>query len=188
MPAKPKQTEPEKMRRIGLCLTDDLRRSLLALGMLPDGQEGGESPQVEPAGAPQVTGALRRYASLLANAAREIESALDRQEWNYLADVMNGSADLWDWTESPMPAKSLLAANAHDANELDGAGAKWFGDEEGEKRAKALVGKLSRMTEIQAEAVTAAIRWFWTHLEIDHQEDRWWTLAYRLPQRRAMDR
>lgn len=40
--------------------------------------------------------------------------------------------------------------------------------------------KLRALGYAEAEAVAAAVRWFWGHCgDIDHQTDNWWTAAFR---------
>jgi len=127
-------------------------------------------------GAVEVTAALARLGRLLDGASRAVARKLTRDEWCYLADACNGT--LWDWAN---PTALVLAANAEDAQALDGLGAKWFGDADSAPRAvAALVAKLSKLSLVEADAVALAIAWFWRHCEdIDITEDAWWLPAFR---------
>lgn len=116
-----------------------------------------------------ITGPQRRLAQLVERAARDIP--LSRAEWNAVADVMNGCADLYDYAESSVPALLMVAANLEDS---PGIGEKWSVD------AKALLRKLQRLTPTHGEAILAAVRWAWRHVDAwDHAKDEWWTPAFR---------
>jgi hypothetical protein len=171
---------PPEYRRIGLALAPSLVRSMRILGLTPavDARDG-----VPADGATQVTSALARYADSVERAGRELCLVLDAQEWNLIADVMNGCADLWDYTESPMPILPLIRANVEDGHALDGAGYKWFGDDDrkgSDRRVRALSEKLRKLTPVQGDALAAAVRHFRRNCgDIDHLEARWWTPEFR---------
>lgn len=125
------------------------------------------------AGAADVARALARYGDLLAAAGREVERAIRREEWCYLADCCNGL--IWDGA----PTAAVLEAQAADAHSLDGLGSKYFGDD-GDAGVEALLAKLRKLTPLQSEAVALAVRWYWgRHEEVDFAEDRWWAVAFR---------
>jgi hypothetical protein len=171
----------ERMRRISLAVSPRLDQVLRTLGLEPEAKPDDGVPAD---GATQVTSALSRYAELLDRASREVDQILERDEWNYLVDVLNGCADLWDWSESPIPSLSLIRANAEDAHRLDGAGDKWFGDEPGsaDKATKIFLAKLGapKLQPIHGDAILAAVRWFWRHhQDINHTKHRWWTAEFR---------
>lgn len=170
----------ERMRRISLAVSPRLDQTLRTLGLEP---EGNPDDGVPADGATQVSSALARYAELVDRASREVSKRLKREEWNYLADVLNGCADLWDWSETPMPSLSLIRANVADAHALDGAGDKWFGDGNpgsGDKATKGFIAKLAELEPIHGDAILAAVRWFWRHHRtVDHIEHAWWTTQYR---------
>ena len=107
----------------------------------------------------------------------EVESILDREEWNCLADVMNGA--LWTVQSGTRPGM-IFAANVEDGHRLNGVGEKWF-ESSPDERIKALIGKLHALTYVQAWAVGSAIRWFWANseLQFDHQTEEWWTMKFR---------
>ena len=138
-------------------------------------------------GAVPVSAALARYAEHVGRATREIERTLTRPEWNAIADIMNGCADLWDYSGTTLSHLLCIRANVEDGHRLDGLGHKWFGEgAKGDQAIKHLLDKLAKMTEIQGDAVAAATRYFWQHTEpgeIDHSKDAWWTLAYRTKER-----
>jgi hypothetical protein len=171
----------ERMRRISLAVSPRLDQVLRTLGLEPEAKPDDGVPAD---GATQVTSALSRYADSIERASRELDRVLVRAEWNYLADVMNGCADLWDWSESPIPSLSLIRANAEDAHRLDRTGDKWFGEEldtgSGDKAAKAFFAKLAKLEPIHGDTILASVRWFWRHhIAIDHSEDFWWTIEFR---------
>ncbi len=116
-----------------------------------------------------VTGPAKRLAKLVERAARDIP--LSRAEWNAVADVMNGCADLYDYAESDVPALLMVTANLQDAIGIE---EKWKVD------VKAICRKLNRLTPTHGEAILAAIRWAWRHCDAwDHSKDEWWTAAFR---------
>lgn len=121
----------------------------------------------------QVNGVIRRHALLIEQAGRELAAVLTRGEWNLIADVNNGTADLWDYSGSDMPAMSMIAANVEDGHRLDGAGEKWGVDVPG------LLAKLRALTPTHGEAIADAVRWFWDHDGIDHTAAEWWHPAFR---------
>lgn len=122
----------------------------------------------------QVNGMIRRHALLIDRAARELDAVLTRAEWNLIADVNNGCADLWDYSGSGLPYLTGIAANVEDGDRLDGVGGKWAVD------VPALLAKLRALTPTHGEAIADAVRWFWDHpQEIDHTRDEWWTPAFR---------
>lgn len=122
----------------------------------------------------QVNGVIRRHALLIERAAAELKPVLTRAEWNLIADVNNGCADLWDYSGSDLPALVGITANVDDGDRLEGAGEKWDVD------VPALLRKLASLTPTHGEAIADAVRWFWDHsAEIDHQKDEWWSPAFR---------
>lgn len=167
---------PTDRRRIQLTVNDDVFR-LLAL----DPKEHG---------AIQVSAALARYAQHVGWAARTVERTLTRDDWNFFADISNGCADLWDYSETPLSHLLLLKAQVEDGHRLDGAGYKWFGEgEAGDKGIKALLAKLATMTDVHGDAIAAALRHFWANFEdIDLLTDDWWTLAFRTRPRAVAER
>lgn len=124
-----------------------------------------------------INGSLRRFAALVAAAARDLEAVLSRPEWNYLAAALNGCADLWAWTDAPVPALTLIAAEAWDAHRLNREGDQWFG---GKKKADEAVAELCRKLKALTPAHGEAVRRFWADTGIDHAQEEWWTLAHRL--------
>ncbi len=129
-----------------------------------------------------INGALRRYSGSIVQASRELESVLVRAEWNYLADCLNGCADLWDYAETPLSSLTLIRAEAHDAHRLNRTGGKWFGETKkaGDKGAAELGQKLDAMTALHGDAILCAVRHFWEHPGIDHTVESWWTVEHRV--------
>ncbi len=117
--------------------------------------------------------------------------ALEPAEWNFLADVLNGTplldaANFWN--------ASCLALEAHDAHRLNRTGDKWFGEElrpgSGDKAAAALVKKLQALSWEQIQYVLTAVSFFWDRDQADRQISRrgpWWTLPFRVERIAAED-
>lgn len=121
---------------------------------------------------------LRRYARQVEQAGRELQAVLDRKEWNYLADVLNGCGDLWDLGDPGLPSLALIRAEADDGDRLNGLGKKWKVD------VPDMLRKLEALSPAHGEAILAAVRWFWSHPEaIDHKKDEWWHPRFRRPAR-----
>ena len=122
----------------------------------------------------QITGLIRRHALLTEQAPRELDAVLSADEWNLIADVNNGCADLWDYSESSIPYLSGIAANVEDGDRLDGTGAKWGVD------VPELLRRLAALARVHGEAIADAVRWFWDRPEaIAHTVDHWWLPAFR---------
>ena len=119
-------------------------------------------------------GPAQRLARLVERASRELEAVLDRGEWNAIADVMNGCADLFDYAESTVPALTLLVANLRDGDLLNGLGRKWSVDVPDMSR------RLEALTPTHGEAILCAVRWAWRHTEAwDQDRDPWWRPSFR---------
>lgn len=158
---------PTEKRRLFLTILDpDVVRTL-----------GLEPAAPDQFGAAQAWGALARYAGLLNRAGRELEQVLDHQEWRYLADALNGCADLWDYDGPPIPGLTLILAEAADAHLLNRAGDRRF-DSDPDGRVTALIGKLQSLTPTHGDAILAAVRWFWGHTELG-ADSEWWRVAAR---------
>lgn len=174
---------PTENRRIGLTLSPALVKSLKVLGLSPDLNPNDGVPAD---GAIQITAALVRYADAIDRAGRELNQVLERAEWNLMADVLNGCADLWEYSESPpMYSLSMIRAEVEDGHRLDGLGYKWFGENDrkaSDVKLKALLVKLGKLNAIQGDAIMAAVRHFWRHAgdDIDHTEVAWWTPEFRV--------
>lgn len=158
---------PSDKRRIMLTLIDD--RPFLVLGLDP-----------EEHGAAHVWAALTRYAALVERAGRELEARLDRRDWCYLADVLNGCLDLWDDSGTALSALTLIAAEAEDGQRLNGTGDKWYGAGQGEPGVRALLAKLRRLDPVHGEAILAAVRHFWRDPDLG-VDSPWWSVAFRAP-------
>lgn len=172
---------PSENRRIMLTVTPALAKSLRILGLSP---EPDNEAGLAVAGAMQITATVGRYADAVDRASRELDRLLRREEWNFLADCLNGCADVWEWSETPMGSMFLILAEAEDSQKLNGTGDKWFGQEiqpgSGEKKTADLLEKLRGLTQIHGDAILAATRYFWSHgQEVDHSEDKWWTVDFR---------
>jgi hypothetical protein len=107
----------------------------------------------------------------------ENEPKLTRPEWNFLADVLNGTwlldADHW--------GPGTLAAEIEDAHRLNRTGDKWFRPGKvADKAIAKLIAAVRAMTWIQIQFILTAVSFFWSAKEIDHTTDEWWTLPYRV--------
>jgi hypothetical protein len=118
-------------------------------------------------------GPARRLARLIERASRELDAVLVRAEWNAIADVMNGCADLYDYAESDVPALVMLRYNLTDSPGID---KKW------KFKLPDLIGKLDALNDTHGEAILCAVRWAWRHCDDwDHTKDEWWKPAFRKP-------
>jgi hypothetical protein len=172
---------PTEKRRIAFTLREP--GPLNVLGLDPDLEEG-------QCGAIQVWAALWRLAAVIEEGAATVEKKLDRADWNLLADVMNGTADLFDHAERPVGSTAGgILANVEDGHALDGVGHKWYPEGQANARVRQLARVLKGCSRAEAEAIHAALRWSWTHTgpehPIDHHADDWWTVAFRTGRRRA---
>lgn len=144
-----------------------------------------------------INGSLSRYAGLIERAAAELTAVLERAEWNYLADCLNGCADLW--MDTPIHTLTLIGAEAEDAHRLNRTGDKWL-TSAGDRLAKPaerkaadakvaeMLAKLQSLTALHGEAIMAAVRHFWSEdgvESIDHTKDEWWTVKFRREARKA---
>lgn len=166
-------------QRVMLTIHDDVRTALTVLGCTSS------SLAIGPA--------LVAYARAIEYATASVSQALDRADWNYLADCLNGC---WHVQAlSGLSARSALRAEAEDAHRLNRLGEKWYGtvplgDEKNAELVPAsqqeiaqavddLLTSIHAMTEIEAQAVLLAVRHFWNRPEIDHTVDEWWTVQHR---------
>lgn len=132
---------------------------------------------------PALNLAIESWAIVLRNSQPE----LSRAEWNFLADVLNGSFDGDLALGMHQHGASALALEVHDAQALDGTGDKWFGDAtqrgSGQAAADELERKIAAMSWEQIRAIRTATNFFWSRAgieAIDFQEDEWWTIEYRV--------
>jgi hypothetical protein len=118
-----------------------------------------------------VNGALAEYAAVVERSARDLGAVLTRPEWNAIADVMNGCADLMDYGGPTIGPILMVTANLQDSPGID---KKWKID------TADLCRRLSALTAAHGYAILAAVRWFWAHPdEINHGKDVWWSVAFR---------
>ena len=120
-----------------------------------------------------VRGALVAYARLIDRATSRAERALTREEWNYLADCLNGCADLWSLTDSAISTRTLILAEAEDADRLNRLGDKWA------VVVPDLLQRLRALDDAALDAILVAVRHFWKSPEIDASHDDWWTVESR---------
>lgn len=152
----------ERKRVTGIPDTESL--TILGYSVGEDGQTG------------VITGPARRLARLVTAATRELGAVLEHAEWNAIADVMNGSADIYDYADTEVPAIMMIVANLQDS---DGIGKKWEID------VADLARRLNALTPLHGEAILCAVRWAWRNCEAWDHADEWWTPAYRILKSRA---
>ena len=91
--------------------------------------------------------ACNRAIECWAEVLRKSMPDLEPKEWCFLADVLNGTY-LLDSTRTWGP--SSLALEAHDAQDLNGTGDRWFGEDgvagTGQEATDALIAKLQALT------------------------------------------
>jgi len=158
---------PTERKRVAL-LPDVEALAIAGYDITPDDEGRWNEPTTA------INGACRRYAMLVEQAGRELASVLSRAEWNAIADVMNGSADLMDYSETPMVALQMIVPNLQDGDALEGTGKKWKID------VADVVRRLQSLTPAHGEAILAAVRWFWSHsAAIYHSKHQWWHPEFR---------
>lgn len=119
---------------------------------------------------------------------------LSRAEWNFLADVLNGTVD-GDWAMGTYEHGAAgLALEVHDAQALNGTGDRWFGEDtqrgSGQAAADALEAKILAMPWPQIRYIWTATAFFWSEpgmAAIDHGRDEWWTIEFRVRTLRAWE-
>ena len=113
--------------------------------------------------------ALEIFADSVARAAREAEESLSKQEYCLFADIFNGSL-----VDSTINIKQLILAQVRDADELEGAGAKWGVD------AKKLLAKIEKLSEPACYSILLAVEFFWANYEkLDVRKSPWNLLETR---------
>lgn len=144
----------------------------------------------------QLNQALEAWATLIARATQDNETAFAHAEWCLIADVCNSTL----WEPSAESPGVLIAANVSDGHHLDGTGYKWLADEgtelagslerigagkptkamrEVDARVSSLVKRLAALDAVHAWAVVVAVQFFWEHAGAVDSEAPWYTLAYR---------
>lgn len=193
-------------RLAGGNLTEAVERAVWLLAQPADARAASVLNLDGPEPDQYVRQALECWANVIARASADNSKDFTASEWCLIADVCNGT--LWEPTvDSPA---TLLAANVADGHRLDGAGYRWFCDDEDERAGsverlemgqptkamrqadaavKALVEKLAALDYAHAWAVVVAIQWFWSHAELgfDPRATPWWSLAFRRRQGRGKE-
>lgn len=156
---------PTDKRRIMISIDDDTFSSLAL--------------DPRQAGAGEVTALLEHLAELIGRATAELQKILTPEDWWYLADVLNGTgADLGGGPGWPRHTIALLVAQVEDSHSLDGVGTKWYPAEDSDARVRALARRLRGLSETHAEAIAAAVRYFWSRPDVA-RDTAWWTMAAR---------
>lgn len=133
---------------------------------------------------PACNAAIETFAAIM----RHVESSipLERVEWNYLADVLNGTIYDSHWNSA------YISQEVYDAHKLNRTGWKWFltretPDPTPKERKQAddavalLIRKINTLYYPQAQYILLACRHFWDHSEtVDHEKHDWWTTAWWL--------
>lgn len=117
-------------------------------------------------------GTKSAYLSAMEYTANRLTSSmptLSRNEWNYLADVLNGTLFDVQYTGE------VLAFEVSDGNKYEQLGTKWNVD------VKVLEAKMQALSVDEVIYLLFAIHYLWSNCEtIDLRNDEWWTLEYRL--------
>lgn len=126
-------------------------------------------------GASKLNQALECWAETIAQASADNAKTFRKEEWLYLADLLNGTM-----AEPQIgSAGQMLAFEVTDGHELDGLGGKWFGDN-ADQEVQDLVTKLNTTDYAHAWALIMAIQFFWDNCQqIKLTEDQWWTIPFR---------
>lgn len=113
---------------------------------------------------------------------RESQPELTRAEWNFFADLLNGTW-LLDGASSTTQHLSL---EVHDGHELNRLGDKWLIEEggdpaEADAAVKELLAKIAEWNYPTVQYVLAAVTCFWHRAQtVDHKTDDWWTIPFRV--------
>ena len=133
--------------------------------------------------------AIACWAMIERRVSAQLCELLDRREWNFLADVLNGTVEGDYYLGMYQHGASALALEVHDAQALNGTGDRWFGREleqgSGQAAADELEQKILAMSWEQIVGVRTAVNFFWADAgpdggRIDHTRDEWWTVAFRV--------
>lgn len=128
--------------------------------------------------APQLAACASRYADLVNRASRRLARVIEPGEWELIADALNGCLELTDPGSSGIAPLMLIRAAVEDSIQLDGFDTRWAID------GTALIRKLNKLTDLEGDAIAAAVRYFWANgEEIDIGEDKWWTAEFRASKR-----
>lgn len=119
--------------------------------------------------------AIECWAQVFARASLEIDVLFSRNEWNFLADMLQNV--------KPDPTVGnpgeYLPAHVMDAAWADSLGTRWLDQNLGES-VQRLSRKVGRLDYVQAWALITACAWRWSfHAVINRSKDAWWTLAFR---------
>jgi hypothetical protein len=107
--------------------------------------------------------------------------------------VLGGPDDIYDHADAGLSPLVRLCAEAEDGHRLNREGDRWYLDRSGvgedlpsraeraaaDGRVSELLAHLRSLTPLHAEAILAAVRWFWQHDGIDHTADEWWAVGFR---------
>lgn len=155
---KPENPMPTDVKRL-TAIPDLEALAVLGYDVTEDGQTG------------CVVGPARRLAKLVEQATAELSAVFGRNEWNAIADVMNGCADLYDHAGTDVPALMMVRMNLQDSPGIE---KKW------KIKLPELTRKLEALTTLHGEAILCAVRWAWRHCDDwDHQQDEWWRPEFR---------
>lgn len=118
---------------------------------------------------------LDRYFSMLARARRELRDMLSDGETMLIVDVLNG-VGFWDTI-----SVYLIAHEVADGISLDRLDQKWKVD------GKALVGKLSNLTDAQHLALVDSVTIWWDRVAKGEQPAHTAVEVFRDPQRNELE-
>jgi len=109
-------------------------------------------------------------------AIREIEPRMkiSRAEWNFLADVLNGSLADHTWNVV------AFCQDIRDANQIGGLAKKWIVNN-GDAALADLLDRISINNPIYMQYILLAVRHYWANCDaIDLKKDEWWTVNWWL--------
>jgi hypothetical protein len=126
----------------------------------------------------QSSGALNEsiawVAARIKRAHRGPLAKLKREDWNLLADVLNGTIFDGDWSAA------AVVASVEDGHSLEGLGGKWYA-KNADARIGTLVQAIKDAGDDGAWAIATAVRFFWDRPnEVDLSVDEWWSLPFRV--------
>jgi len=125
---------------------------------------------------------MNRAISCWAYVIKNSMPTLERNEWNFLAEVLYSK-----WDVDLSIDKHDMANTVSDAQLLNRAGDKWFGQEptrgSGQQGTNALKEKIEKMTWEECQYIRTAVMFFWSRQaegKIDLTRDEWWTIPFRV--------
>ena len=109
---------------------------------------------------------INRYSQLIRLAHDRLKLNLNRNDWNVLAEVVGPCGDFEEIIPCPNSYRYLLRLSLEEQINREDV--------------QDLILKWDKVDDLGAEAIVAALRWFWSHADqIDMESDEWWTPEFR---------